>query len=94
MSHEIICPACSKPAWANVGNSKELFEEKGGILKFYPLIDQSDADQKAFITKNNLPSHPLQLCGYNSIGCYHCTKKGQGREGRWAGAQKTECGLH
>ena len=75
-------------------SEKEIFEEKGGILKFYPLIDKSDADQKAFIAKNNLPSHPLQLCGYNSIGCYHCTKKGQGREGRWAGAQKTECGLH
>jgi len=75
-------------------SEKQIFELKDDILKFYPLIDSSDEDQKGFIVKNNLPAHPLQLCGYNSIGCFHCTKKGQGRDGRWADAQKTECGLH
>ena len=41
-----------------------------------------------------LPEHPLSPFGYGSIGCMHCTVKGSGREGRWQGNQKTECGLH
>jgi phosphoadenosine phosphosulfate reductase len=36
----------------------------------------------------------LEAKGYGSIGCEHCTQPGQGREGRWAGTNKTECGLH
>ena len=32
--------------------------------------------------------------GYASIGCAPCTLPGNGREGRWAGQEKTECGLH
>ncbi|MFA9271592.1 MAG: phosphoadenosine phosphosulfate reductase, partial [Baekduiaceae bacterium] len=27
-------------------------------------------------------------------GCAPCTQPGDGREGRWAGQDKTECGLH
>jgi len=75
-------------------SDKELFELQDGVLKFYPLIDRSQSEMKEFISKNDLPGHPLQLCGYNSIGCFHCTKKGEGREGRWNGDSKTECGLH
>ena len=36
----------------------------------------------------------LHASGYTSIGCTHCTLPGAGREGRWAGLDKTECGLH
>ena len=32
--------------------------------------------------------------GYSSIGCAPCTNPGTGRDGRWAGLSKTECGLH
>ena len=32
--------------------------------------------------------------GYASIGCVPCTAPGDGREGRWAGTGKLECGLH
>ena len=36
--------------------------------------------------------------GYVSIGCRPCTRKWldnlDGRGGRWAGLNKTECGLH
>ena len=32
--------------------------------------------------------------GYASIGCAPCTQPGSGREGRWAGSDKVECGLH
>ena len=32
--------------------------------------------------------------GYDSIGDAHSTLPGRGREGRWAGTERTECGLH
>ncbi|HET9719082.1 MAG TPA: phosphoadenosine phosphosulfate reductase family protein [Solirubrobacteraceae bacterium] len=44
--------------------------------------------------KHDLPYHPLHDQGYGSIGCAPCTLPGAGREGRWAGEDKTECGLH
>ncbi len=73
---------------------KNFFEPQGDLMKFYPLIDKTNREMQGFISENELPIHPLQLCGYNSIGCFHCTKKGEGREGRWVGSSKTECGLH
>ena len=48
----------------------------------------------SYIADHGLPSHPLHDRGYDSIGCTHCTLAGSGREGRWAGSEKTECGLH
>jgi phosphoadenosine phosphosulfate reductase len=46
------------------------------------------------IAERDLPYHPLHDRGYESIGCAPCTHPGSGREGRWAGTDKTECGLH
>ena len=46
------------------------------------------------INARSLPYHPLHDRGYESIGCAPCTNPGSGREGRWAGTDKTECGLH
>jgi phosphoadenosine phosphosulfate reductase len=43
---------------------------------------------------HELPEHPLMHRGYNSVGCTHCTNPGKGRNGRWSGQLKTECGLH
>ena len=43
---------------------------------------------------HDLPYNPLHDQGYASIGCTHCTLPGAGREGRWAGLEKTECGIH
>ena len=34
------------------------------------------------------------ITGYDSIGCAPCTLPGSGRDGRWAGEDKTECGIH
>ena len=45
-------------------------------------------------TSASCPYHPLHDRGYASIGCATCTQPGSGREGRWAGLEKTECGLH
>ena len=48
----------------------------------------------AYISEHDLPYNPLHDQGYASIGCAPCTSPGSGREGRWAGSDKTECGLH
>lgn len=72
----------------------EIFEERRNILKFNPMIDVSREQRDAYIAKHDLPFHPLRAQGYGSIGCTHCTVKGEGRSGRWAGKPKTECGLH
>lgn len=71
-----------------------VFEEKGGIIKFYPILDMTKEDVEAFFADNNLPKHPLEAQGFSSIGCAQCTVKGQGRSGRWSNSGKTECGLH
>ena len=46
------------------------------------------------LEKYNLSEHPLLSQGYASVGCTHCTMKGDNRSGRWTGNEKVECGLH
>lgn len=72
----------------------DIFEERSGIIKFNPMIDVTREQRDAYIQEHQLPFHPLVAEGYSSIGCTHCTVKGDGRSGRWAGKPKTECGLH
>lgn len=74
--------------------SLDIFEERSGILKFYPLLDVSKEERDDFIRDHHLPMHPLLSKGYTSIGCEHCTVPGKGRNGRWNNNPKTECGLH
>lgn len=71
-----------------------VFERKDNIIKFYPIIDMTEEQSKAYLLENNLPPHPLLAHGFASVGCIHCTVKGRGREGRWVNRSKTECGLH
>ena len=65
-----------------------------GVWKFNPLADWTDRDVWEYVHDHDLPYHPLHDQGYASIGCAPCTQPGNGREGRWAGQAKTECGLH
>lgn len=74
--------------------SLDIFEYRGDILKFYPLLDVTKEERDAFIEKHQLPFHPLVAKGYQSIGCSHCTVPGEARNGRWNNNPKTECGLH
>ncbi len=71
-----------------------VFEKQGDIIKFHPLIDIDRGEMLYHIGFHKLPPHPLQAQGYGSIGCSHCTVKGEGRSGRWKGSDKKECGLH
>lgn len=65
-----------------------------GTFKCAPLADWSEADVWRYIAEHDVPYHPLHDRGFDSIGCEHCTVPGGGREGRWAGTDKIECGLH
>ena len=69
-------------------------DEKRAIAKLNPLADWSEKDIWTYIFKYDLPYNPLHDEGYDSIGCAPCTLPGSGREGRWAGEDKTECGIH
>lgn len=69
-----------------------------GRFRFNPLSAWSAADLEAYAVKHALPRHPLVEDGYPSIGCMPCTRRvvaGEGyRDGRWAGLDKDECGIH
>jgi phosphoadenosine phosphosulfate reductase len=74
----------------------ELIERDSGreLWKYNPLVHWTDKDLWRRIHERDLPYNPLHDQGYESIGCAPCTQPGSGREGRWAGTNKTECGLH
>jgi phosphoadenosine phosphosulfate reductase len=69
-----------------------------GRLKFNPLAAWGRAELDAYAAAHALPAHPLTAFGYPSVGCWPCTKPVQIgedlRSGRWAGSEKTECGIH
>ncbi len=74
----------------------QLIERDGrrGLWKYNPLAHWTEKDLWRRIHERALPYNPLHDRGYSSIGCAPCTLPGSGREGRWAGTDKTECGLH
>lgn len=67
-------------------------------VKVNPLADWSPDNVAAYMNDHNLPAHPLVDLGFPSIGCAPCTSPvrdgGDVRSGRWAGEDKTECGIH
>ncbi len=69
-------------------------DEQRGMWKYNPLADWTEKDLWARIAERDLPYHPLHDQGYSSIGCAPCTQPGSGRDGRWAGTDKVECGIH
>jgi phosphoadenosine phosphosulfate reductase len=70
------------------------WDEAHELWKANPLADWSDERCWAHIRERGLPYHPLHDRGYDSIGDVHSTVPGAGRAGRWAGTDRTECGLH
>nr|WP_313279266.1 phosphoadenylyl-sulfate reductase [Timonella senegalensis] len=80
------------------GTPLVTFDEKNGLVKVNPLAAWSFDDLLAYATRHAVPINPLLNQGYPSIGCAPCTRKvapGEDpRAGRWAGLDKTECGLH
>ena len=70
------------------------WDERNGKWKAAPLADWSEKDVWRYIAEHDVPHNPLHDKGYDSIGCMHCTVAGAGRDGRWAGTDRIECGLH
>jgi len=70
------------------------WDEQHELWKANPLADWTDEQCWAYIREHGLPYNPLHDQGYGSIGDVHSTRPGIGREGRWAGTDKTECGIH
>jgi phosphoadenosine phosphosulfate reductase len=74
------------------------WDDKFGLVKVNPMATWSDDDVAYYLSSNDLPEHPLWAEGYASIGCAPVTIKPvdptDRRSGRWAGADKAECGLH
>jgi len=72
--------------------------DKRGLVKVAPLALWSDLDVGGYVAANDVPYNPLLDEGYPSIGCKPTTKPVEAgadpRSGRWAGSDKTECGLH
>ncbi len=76
------------------GAAKLERDDRREIWKVNPVADWSERDIWRYIAEHDLPYNPLHDRGYASIGCIPCTQPGEGREGRWAGLDKTECGIH
>lgn len=75
------------------------WDRKFGLVKISPLANVTGKDVWRRIMAEGVPYNQLHDQGYPSIGCWPCTQKGvegsaDERSGRWAGASKTECGLH
>lgn len=70
------------------------WDARHDLWKASPLADWSDDDVWTYIRDRDLPVNELHAQGYASVGCTHCTAPGEGRQGRWAGSVKSECGLH
>ena len=68
-----------------------------GRYKVHPIIDWTNKDVHEYLTKHNLPYHPLWDEGYVSVGDVHSTKPltlGMTEEETRFGACQRECGLH
>lgn len=74
------------------------WDEAKGKVKVSPLARWTEEDMDRYIQDNGVLVNPLQYDGYPSIGCWPCTRRvtaGEDpRSGRWAGTEKTECGIH
>jgi phosphoadenosine phosphosulfate reductase len=69
-----------------------------GKVKVNPLACWTQADVDAYIAEHDIIVNPLVAQGFPSVGCAPCTRwvaRGEDvRSGRWAGLEKTECGIH
>jgi phosphoadenosine phosphosulfate reductase len=74
------------------------WDERFGLWKLNPLADWDEKQVWTYIKEHHVPYNALHDQGYPSIGCMPCTTvaaDGAGeRAGRWAGSDRTECGIH
>ncbi|HEY2044066.1 MAG TPA: phosphoadenylyl-sulfate reductase [Jatrophihabitans sp.] len=74
------------------------WDAKRSMVKLNPIAAWTDEQVDQYIAANGILVNPLLSDGYGSIGCAPCTRRllpgEDARAGRWAGTNKTECGLH
>jgi phosphoadenosine phosphosulfate reductase len=70
------------------------WDDNHQMVKVSPMAGWTQDDVDRYIADNNVAVNPLVQEGYGSIGCAPCTRRGEGRTGRWLGLPKVECGLH
>jgi phosphoadenosine phosphosulfate reductase len=71
--------------------------EQYGIIKVNPMVDWTDRDLYRYMTRHDLPFHPLWHKGYVSIGDIHTTQRlepGMREEDSRFFGLKRECGIH
>ena len=76
---------------------RTYIETQNGIVKIYPILDWDERSTYEYLPANNLPYHPLEGQGYDSLGDWHSTKKvseASSREDTRNAGHKRECGLH
>jgi phosphoadenosine phosphosulfate reductase len=76
---------------------RNFAEQQKRTLKVYPILDWADAQVSAYFYDNNLPKHPLEAEGYQTMGDWHSTSpvvEGESAESSRFGGEKYECGLH
>jgi phosphoadenosine phosphosulfate reductase len=80
------------------GAARFGWDKRFGLWKLNPLADWDDRQVWNYIKEHHVPYNPLHDQGYPSIGCVPCTSMpGEGedaRAGRWAGTDRTECGIN
>lgn len=81
---------------AQRADAQLIGEDRRGATKVCPIAQWSDQDREAYIDRHEIITNPLLDDGYDSIGCRTCTTRpaAGARSGRWAGTERTECGLH
>jgi phosphoadenosine phosphosulfate reductase len=87
---------------SNTRKHRDIVEwsRRNNCYAISPLLPWSQRQIYEYMKQNELPFHPLHEKGYASIGCNprSCTRPIQigedPRAGRWAGQQKSECGLN
>ena len=83
---------------SRAGAAKFGWDKRFGMWKLNPLADWTDEQIWNHIRENEVPYNPLHDQGYPSIGCTHCTVRpgaeSDTRAGRWAGLDKSECGIN
>jgi phosphoadenosine phosphosulfate reductase len=68
-----------------------------GYLKVHPIVDWNDKHVHDYLSRHDLPYHPLLEQGYVSIGDWHTSHKltdGMAEEETRFFGLKRECGLH
>jgi phosphoadenosine phosphosulfate reductase len=74
------------------------WDDRFGLWKLNPLADWDEKRVWKYIKDHHVPYNPLHDQGYPSIGCMPCTTVapigGDERAGRWAGSDRSECGIN